>query len=62
MLQSYDGLKARETKIPKEAKVRLAEALDRLVQLYSAWEKPTKAAQWQRQLEATGTNPKKSRQ
>jgi Tfp pilus assembly protein PilF len=45
--QGYDGLKQREAKIPPQwRRVRLTEALDRLVQLYDAWGKPDQAARW----------------
>src|SRR5207249_5022929 len=46
------GMKQREAKIPANAKVRLTEALERLVQLYDAWGKPDKAAEWRKELEA----------
>jgi hypothetical protein len=41
-------MKQREAKIPEQArKVRLAEAADRLVELYVAWGKRDEAAEWQ---------------
>ena len=46
LLSGYEGLKAREARIPVPAKIRLTEAIDRLVQLYEAWGKPEQAAQW----------------
>jgi serine/threonine protein kinase/tetratricopeptide (TPR) repeat protein len=50
--QGYDGMKLREAKIPASRKVRLIEALDRLVQLYEAWGQPAEAAKWRKELEA----------
>ena len=49
--EGYAGLKQREAKIPPLSKVRLAEALERLVQLYDAWGKPEQAREWRQQLE-----------
>ena len=40
LLQGYEGMKRRAVKIPPQAKVRLTEALERLVQLYDGWGKP----------------------
>ena len=50
LVQGYEGMKQRAAKIPKEVKPRLAEALERLVQLYDAWGKPDEAARWRREL------------
>ena len=36
-------------------KIRLTEALERLVQLYDAWDKPDDAAKWRKKLEETKT-------
>src|SRR5262249_55608020 len=58
LLQGYEGMKQRADKIPKEAKSRLNEAIDRLVQLYDAWGKPVDAEKWRLQLEeASGRQP-----
>jgi serine/threonine protein kinase len=51
LLQGYEGLKVREARIPANSKVRLAEALERLVQLYDAWDKPEEAAKWRKEKE-----------
>ena len=40
LLQGYQGMKERAARIPKDCRVRLPEALKRLVQLYGAWGKP----------------------
>ena len=50
ILQGYEGLKAREAKIPAPSRKRLAEAAERVVKLYEAWGKPDKAAEWRRRL------------
>jgi molybdenum-dependent DNA-binding transcriptional regulator ModE len=36
---------------------RLTAVLERLVQLYDAWGKPTEAARWRKQLEKTKEKP-----
>jgi tetratricopeptide (TPR) repeat protein len=50
ILQGYEGMKAREAKIPAPSKKYLAEAAERVVKLYEAWGKPDKAAQWRDKL------------
>ena len=50
LLSSYAGMKQREENIPANARPRLKEALQRLVQLYKATDQPAKAAEWNRQL------------
>ena len=55
LLSGYEVLKAREAKIPAQAKPRLTEALERLVQLYDAWGKPDEAAAWRKRLEELKT-------
>jgi tRNA A-37 threonylcarbamoyl transferase component Bud32 len=51
LVQGYEGLKQREAKIRTYAAVRLREALERLVQLYAAWDKEEKAELWRKKLE-----------
>jgi serine/threonine protein kinase len=48
----YDGLKQRQAKIPPEAKVRLTDALERLVRLYEATGQKDEAAKWRKELKA----------
>jgi len=43
LLQGYEPPQAKD--------LRLREALERLVQLYDAWGKPDKAAEWRKKLE-----------
>ncbi|MGO9468406.1 MAG: tetratricopeptide repeat protein [Isosphaeraceae bacterium] len=50
LLSSYDGVKARAARIPAPSKYRLTEAGDRVIQLYEAWAKPEKAAEWRQKL------------
>ena len=50
LVQGYEGLRQRAEKIPKEGKHRLAESLERLVQLYEATGKQDKAKRWQKKL------------
>jgi serine/threonine protein kinase/tetratricopeptide (TPR) repeat protein len=52
LVQGYEGVKQREAKIPVSLKVRLTEALERLVQLYDAWGKPEEAAKWRKERQA----------
>jgi eukaryotic-like serine/threonine-protein kinase len=52
LLQGFEGLKQRDSMIPREAKVRLTEARERLVKLYVAWGKPEAATKWREELEA----------
>jgi hypothetical protein len=51
ILSGYSGLKARETRIPPQARSRLTEAAERVVKLYEAWEKKEKAAEWRARLQ-----------
>ena len=53
LLAGYEGMKEREAKIPPQGKIRLTEALERLVQLYDAWGKTDEAAEWRKKLAAS---------
>ncbi len=50
LVSGYEGMKAREEKIPAPAKPRLPEAGERVVKLYEAWGRPVKAAEWRKKL------------
>jgi len=50
LLAGYLGMSARAAQIPAPSEYRLTEAGDRLVQLYEAWAKPEKAAEWRQKL------------
>jgi tetratricopeptide (TPR) repeat protein len=52
MLQGYEGMKKRAAQIPPGSRIYVAEAIDRLVQLYDAWGQKDKAAQWRKIAEA----------
>jgi hypothetical protein len=47
LLKGYEGMKQQENKIPKESKDRLTQAIDRLIELYTATNKPDEAKRWQ---------------
>jgi RNA polymerase sigma factor (TIGR02999 family) len=53
LLKGYQGMKEREDKIPALGKIRVSEALERLVQLYEATGKKEEAAKWRKQLDET---------
>lgn len=47
----YEGLKQREQKIPAVGRVYCTESIERLVELYTAWQKPEQAEEWSKKLE-----------
>jgi serine/threonine protein kinase len=62
LVAGCDGMKRREATIPPPASDRLTEALERLVQLYEATDRPDKAVIWRKELEARkadGKSPEK---
>jgi hypothetical protein len=44
-------MKERAAKIPPQGKARLSEAIGRLIDLYTAWDKPDQAAEWRKKLD-----------
>jgi serine/threonine protein kinase/tetratricopeptide (TPR) repeat protein len=52
LVQGYEGMKAREAEIPPQAKFRLLEAVERLVQLYEATDRKDKATRWRTEQES----------
>jgi tetratricopeptide (TPR) repeat protein len=50
IVAGYEGMIAREAKIPPQGKPRLTEAGERVVKLYEAWGKTDKAAEWRAKL------------
>jgi serine/threonine protein kinase/tetratricopeptide (TPR) repeat protein len=52
LVQGFEGMKAREARIPN-AKGKLNEACGRVVQLYTAWNRPDLAAEWRKKLETS---------
>jgi tetratricopeptide (TPR) repeat protein len=58
LVQGYEGLKQRASKIsPRVRTARLTEALEHVVRLYSAWNKPDEAAKWRRELDELKGTP-----
>jgi hypothetical protein len=53
-------MKQREAKIPASAKIRLAEAVERLVQLYDATGQKGNADAWRKKLEETKAEAKRA--
>jgi eukaryotic-like serine/threonine-protein kinase len=51
LLSGYEGIKAREAKLPGANKLRLREAIERLVQFYIERNDAEKTATWQRTLD-----------
>jgi len=47
LVEGFEGMKQREKSIPPTGKVRLPEALDRLIQLYTETNKPDEVKKWQ---------------
>jgi tetratricopeptide (TPR) repeat protein len=50
VVPGYEGMKAREARIPAPSRPRLADAAVRVVRLYDAWGKPEKATEWKSRL------------
>jgi serine/threonine protein kinase len=52
LLQGYQGLEQRQSSMSPSLRPvrRVKESLERLVRLYDAWGKPTKAAEWKKKL------------
>lgn len=50
LLSGYEGMKQRKDQIPVVGRPRLKEALQRLVQLYGATNRPDQAAEWKKKL------------
>ena len=46
IVAGYEGMKAREAKIPPPGRPRLTEAAERVARLYEEWGKKDKAAEW----------------
>jgi eukaryotic-like serine/threonine-protein kinase len=51
LVSGYEGMKQREASIPGQARSRLKDALDRLVHLYTATDRPDQAAECRKRLE-----------
>jgi tetratricopeptide (TPR) repeat protein len=60
LLAGYQGMKKRQASIPPQARPRLAEAVERLVQLYEALGKKDEVARWTRERQALQTPARKA--
>ncbi len=58
VLEGYEGMKAREAKIPAPSRRRLTEAANRIVKLYEAWDRKGKALEWRKKLDEQKAIPK----
>jgi hypothetical protein len=47
LLKGYEGMKAREKTIPPQTSIRIPEAINRLIKLYTATNKPDEVKKWQ---------------
>jgi serine/threonine protein kinase/tetratricopeptide (TPR) repeat protein len=52
LLSGYQGMKQHEALMPADLRDQLTRAAERLVQLYEAWGKPDKVAEWRQVLQA----------
>jgi tetratricopeptide (TPR) repeat protein/tRNA A-37 threonylcarbamoyl transferase component Bud32 len=59
LAEGYAGMKEREAKIPKDGKVYLTRALERLVQLHDARGNKAEAARWRKELEGEKARQKR---
>jgi hypothetical protein len=50
IVSGYEGMKARAARIPPPGRPRFTEAAERVLQLYEAWGKPEKVAEWRAKL------------
>jgi hypothetical protein len=48
LVQGYQGMRAREARMPSASRFELTQALERLVQLYQSWGKNALADKWRR--------------
>ena len=55
LLSGYEGMKAREAKLPASKKIYLTEAGERNLRLYEAWGRTEQAAAWRAKLNSPPT-------
>ncbi len=55
LISGCQGMTERAQDIPAEAKIRITEALDALIQLYTDWGKPEQAEKWRQERDAKAT-------
>jgi tetratricopeptide (TPR) repeat protein len=58
IISGYEGMKAREAKIPPLGKPRFTDAAERVVKLYEAWGKKDEAARWRAKLARPSSEPR----
>jgi hypothetical protein len=58
IVSGYEGMKAREAKIPPHGKPRQSEASEQVVKLYEAWGKKDKVTEWRAKLARPADQPK----
>jgi hypothetical protein len=58
IVSGYEGMKAREARIPPPGKPLLTDAAERVIKLYEAWGKKDKAAEWRAKLAKPSEQPK----
>ena len=58
IVSGYEGMKARQTKIPPPGKPRFTEAAERVVKLYEAWGKKDEAARWRAKQARPSSEPR----
>ena len=58
IVSGYEGMKAREDKIPPPGKPRFTDAAERVIKLYEAWGKKAKADEWRAKLAKPSEVPK----
>ena len=51
LIAGYEGMILRADQIPVDATERIPDALKRLIKLYTEWQKPQQASEWQKKLE-----------
>jgi eukaryotic-like serine/threonine-protein kinase len=62
LVKGYEGMKQREKAIPPQAATRLPEALDRLMDFYTATSKPDEVRRWRAErVKYTEAEPAKNR-
>jgi eukaryotic-like serine/threonine-protein kinase len=58
LVQGYEGMKQREASLQPRDKPRIDESIQRLIDLYIAWEKPVEVDKWSKTLaDRQGTSP-----
>jgi hypothetical protein len=58
IVAGYEGMKAREAKIPPPSKPSFTEAAERVVRLYEEWGNKDKAARWRAKLARPSSEPR----